>query len=171
MLMKSLNQYDRLLELDGENKEILIGMENCMEQYINSLLQEEKYDVIKELAQNYQDHEQIMEVLTSCLQKYIDALMEEGKYDEIRELAGLYEEVLPGIDFQEILREIEAKEAEPAASASSQKYSDSEIPAWIKQAEIRTVMFTSQTWTDEQRRINREMWKQYWGDQMSWPFG
>ena len=50
---KALNCYDRLLELAGENEQVLTGLEKCLKQYIDVLMKEKKYDEIRQLAEKY----------------------------------------------------------------------------------------------------------------------
>lgn len=50
-----LEIYDRLLELAGENEEVLRGLEACLNQYIAVLMDEEKYDEIQILINEYKN--------------------------------------------------------------------------------------------------------------------
>lgn len=50
---KALECYDRLLELAGENEQVLTGLESCLKQYIDVLMEEKRYDEIRKLAEKY----------------------------------------------------------------------------------------------------------------------
>ncbi len=52
---KALGYYDRLLELDKDNEEVVAGLETCLQSYIDILMEEKRYDEIRQLAEKYQD--------------------------------------------------------------------------------------------------------------------
>ena len=52
---EKLEIYDRLIELEGQNEDVLSGLEKCLEQYINVLLKEEKADEVRKLVDKYKD--------------------------------------------------------------------------------------------------------------------
>lgn len=52
---KALGYYDRLLELDKDNEEAVAGLEACLQSYIDILMEEKRYDEIRQLAEKYQD--------------------------------------------------------------------------------------------------------------------
>lgn len=65
-------------------------------------------DRVLELAA---DAGSVREILEKCLTGYLERLMEEKNYDEIRTLAKKYGQLVPGLDFDTILRQLEEKEA------------------------------------------------------------
>lgn len=52
---KALECYDRLLELAGENEQVLTGLESCLKQDIDVLMEEKQYDEIRKLAEKYEN--------------------------------------------------------------------------------------------------------------------
>ncbi len=52
---KALGYYDRLLELDKNNEEVVAGLETCLQSYIDILMEEKRYDEVRRLTEKYQD--------------------------------------------------------------------------------------------------------------------
>lgn len=50
---KGLENLDRALELAGENGQVLDGLGNCLEKYIDVLIAEKRYDEVRALAEKY----------------------------------------------------------------------------------------------------------------------
>ncbi len=100
---KALGYYDRLLELDKDNEEVVTGLETCLQSYIDILMEEKRYDEIRQLAEKYQDIaanidfrsllEQIAELERieaenlAFMQKVYD-LMEAEDYEAMHEVDG-----------------------------------------------------------------------------------
>ncbi len=100
---KALGYYDRLLELDKDNEEVVTGLETCLQSYIDILMEEKRYDEIRQLAEKYQDIatnidfrsilEQIAELERieaenlAFMQKVYE-LMEAEDYEVLQELYG-----------------------------------------------------------------------------------
>lgn len=158
-----LEIFDRLLELDGENKEVQQNMKEFLTEYIGVLIEEEDYDKIGELTGRYEDAAQevvdqyveqyieeaqgytdegayeegeaVYDILFQLdgdsdkvqssaqdfLQQYIDSLMEQMQYDDVRKLIDKYRGLIPGMDFDAILAQIEAMEAEAARLAEEEE--------------------------------------------------
>lgn len=49
----SLENFDKLLELGGENERVLDDLDGCLREYADVLLREKRYDEIKDLAEKY----------------------------------------------------------------------------------------------------------------------
>ena len=52
---EALNAYDRLLELDRNDNDIQSGVEELLQEYINSLTEQQRYDEIQDLEEKYAD--------------------------------------------------------------------------------------------------------------------
>ena len=52
---KALEIYDRFLELDGENAQVQTDIANCLQEYLDLLMEQERYDEAKALIEKYQD--------------------------------------------------------------------------------------------------------------------
>lgn len=52
---KALEIYDRLLELDGENEHVQSAIRDCLQEYLDLLMEQERYDEAKALIEKYQD--------------------------------------------------------------------------------------------------------------------
>ena len=52
---EALDVYDRLLELDGNDNDIQSGIEELLQEYINSLTEQQRYDEIQDLEEEYSD--------------------------------------------------------------------------------------------------------------------
>lgn len=52
---EALKKYDRLIELDRENADMIAGLCDCLNKYIDILMKERRYDEIRALAEKYGD--------------------------------------------------------------------------------------------------------------------
>ena len=52
---EALETYDRLIELDRENVDMIAGLCDCLNKYIDILMKEKRYDEIRALAEKYGD--------------------------------------------------------------------------------------------------------------------
>jgi tetratricopeptide (TPR) repeat protein len=52
---KALEQYDRLLELDRNNEQVITELSTCLQAYIDILMEQGDYDTIRALAEKYGD--------------------------------------------------------------------------------------------------------------------
>lgn len=52
---EALGTYDRLIELDRENADMIAGLCDCLNKYIDVLMKEKRYDEIRALAEKYGD--------------------------------------------------------------------------------------------------------------------
>lgn len=69
--LKALEYYDFLLELDGENEQVLLDLEECLIQYLGILMNEGRYEEIRQLYEKYGEV-----VSTDIFQEYLDAIEE-----------------------------------------------------------------------------------------------
>lgn len=167
--------YDRIGELTGRYEDAAQEVvDGYVEQYIEEAQEytdagayedsEAVYDILFKLDG---DSDKVQSSAQDFLQKYIDSLMAGMQYDEIRKLIDKYRDLVPGMDFDAILAQIEAMEAEVAriaeeeeqarlaeleresarSNAASQDngqtaqddkgFSESDVPFWIKAGEVK----------------------------------
>lgn len=97
----ALRVYDRLLELDAEDQEMIEGLCGCLNDYIDILMEQGNYDRIRELAEKYravargvnfggilaviERQERLMAENAAYMQKLYD-LMAAENYDALQEL-------------------------------------------------------------------------------------
>lgn len=87
---KALEIYDRLLKLDAENETIQSDLGNCLQEYLDLLMGQGRFDEIKGLIEKYKDKvsnvdfQAILEKIE--LQEELDLLLEEERYDEAKTL-------------------------------------------------------------------------------------
>ena len=197
--------YDKIGELtgryEGTAQEVV---DEYVEQYIEEAQgytdvgayedSETVYDILFKLDG---DSDKVQFSAEDFLQQYIDSLIAGMQYDGARKLIDKYRDLVPGMDFDAILAQIEAMEAEAAriaeeeeqarlaelereaarANAASQdngqtaqsQFSYDEIPLFIQYREM--TVFRSgvpSTWSPAERARYKEMWESLWGAG-SWP--
>lgn len=195
-------EYDKIEELIGrydDNARTVI--DGYVDEYIGRAQElgtsgsyEESMAVCDILLALSGESDKVQAAVQEILQKYIDLLLQEGRYDEIRRLIEKYRSLLPGMDFDGILAQIEAAEAEAAKIAEEEErarlaeqqrqtagantasanngqsgYSYDEIPLWIQAREMTVFrMGHIQDWTAAQRAQYKAMWESLHGAG-SWP--
>jgi len=73
---KALEIYDRLLELDEENEIVQFDVGNCLEGYLNLLIEKGNYDEARLLIEKYQD-----KVSTVDFHEYLDRVEEAERFE------------------------------------------------------------------------------------------
>ncbi|MCM1124345.1 MAG: hypothetical protein NC416_17335, partial [Eubacterium sp.] len=195
-------EFDTIGELIDRYDEIA---QEVVDEYVEQYIDEaqgytdsgsyEEGEVICDLLLNLDgDSGSVQSFMQDFLQKYIDALIAEMRYDEVRSLIEKYRELVPGMDFDAVLAQIEEleeaarlageeeqariAEAEQAAArantaansgqqaAQSQAgFSYDEIPPWIRSGEWSVWKSgIPETWSEEQRKEVTAMWDSLWGE-------
>ncbi|MBD5450225.1 MAG: tetratricopeptide repeat protein [Lachnospiraceae bacterium] len=193
-------QYDKIEELTGRYDDTA---REVIDQYVDEYIgraqdletagsYEESMAIYDILLRLDEESDKVQAAVQDFLQGYIDILLQEGRYDEIRRLVDKYGDLVPGMDFDAILAQIEAMEAEAARIAEEEErarqaavqreaaqnattqgqqsqFSSDEIPLFIQYREM-TVFRTGVplTWSDAERAQYKAMWESLWGAG-SWP--
>ncbi|MCM1217680.1 MAG: hypothetical protein NC548_24575 [Lachnospiraceae bacterium] len=131
-----------------DNYIMLTEMQETIRDYKEEL---EIYDRLLELAG---DEERVLSSLEKCLREYIEFLKGEEKYDDIRALAEKYGDVVLGIDFDEILRQIEEEKAMEEKRALEEvvvlEESAGEEEADSEESEnVEAGLFGDRSWVDD----------------------
>lgn len=76
---ESLLIFDRLLELDKENEEVAASLNNCQNSYVNELVEKDDHDAIRDLADKYENQE---EIITDAYINRSKEMSLSGKYED-----------------------------------------------------------------------------------------
>ena len=167
--------YDKIGELTGRYED---AAQEVVDEYVEQYIEEAQgytdvgayedsetvYDILFKLDG---DSDKVQSSAEDFLQQYIDSLIAGMQYDDVRKLIDKYRDLVPGMDFDAILAQIEAMEAEAAriaeeeeqarlaelereaarANAASQNngqtaqddkgFSESDVPFWIKSGDVK----------------------------------
>ena len=80
---ESLLIFDRLLDLDEENEEVAASLNNCQNSYVNELVEKGNHDVIRDLADKYENQE---EIITDAYINKSKEMSLSGKYEDSLDL-------------------------------------------------------------------------------------
>ena len=148
-----LSVYDILLQFAEDNVEVQNSLADFLTDYIAILIEEKRYDEIRELVETYKDKAKDMD-----FEAVLKSVEENEAEDARLEAERIAEE-------ERLAREA----AEKAQSTGTDKkgYKDSDIPDWIRHGEIKMPFGA---WSEADAKKYRQMWEQYWGDAYPWPF-
>lgn len=121
--------YDKIGELTGQYEGVA---QEVVNEYVDQYIEEAQgytdegayeeseavYDILFHLDG---DSDKVQTSAQDFLQQYIDSLIAQMQYDDVRKLIDKYRDLIPGMDFDAILAQIEAMEAEAARIAEEEE--------------------------------------------------
>lgn len=122
---KSLEIYDKLLDLDRENEQIIAELKFILQKYLDILTAEERFDEIAELAEKYEPMEIGVDFQTENQAGQWMLAEETRHYSDVTRIEYEYEFMEAGIDFQ-------AENEAGQWVISKETYSTNDDVFWIK---------------------------------------